>query len=98
MSSQYICNKCLNFDSISKFIETNKSDTICSYCHRSNRSTASKNSIFNHIVEVLNEYIVPLSDYPTLQSFFYNAHEDLTVYANSHDFLELYEQKISENV
>jgi hypothetical protein len=96
LDTQYICNKCLNFDSIRKFIETNKSDSICSYCNRSNRSTAPKNSIFNHIVEVLNEYIVPLSAYPTLKGFFYNAHEDLTVYSNSYDFLQWYEQGISE--
>lgn len=91
MSEKLVCSRCASICSLEKYIRGNGKKSSCSYCGGEN-FTLQRDAIFNYIKSKLEELLTPLSYYSKLQVRYYCAREDVTVYSDSYDFFQWYEE------
>lgn len=83
-----VCHNCVSHKSLKNHIKSIGSTNKCCYCHKEDVLTIPSLLLFEYIEKRLNEILTPLNYYNRLESFYYEADEDLTTYTRSYDFFQ----------
>lgn len=81
-----ICGNCIEFDSISSFINNNGSHSTCEYCG-SEYIGIDDTLVFEFIESKLDKILIPINDLLDLSSYFYHADEDLHTFDSSSEYI-----------